>query len=446
MNAKDFLKSLFEKALGEMSPEKAAQRSVSLHENDILQIKDRSFDIKDRPIYLFATGKAAVPMSQSLLDILGERLTDLLVIAPDVSAIPEPYGDKVIAGSHPTPNGDSLDAGKRAVDFFKNVPGDALLLSLISGGTSSLMCLPAESISIDDLNETHQLLINSGAAIHEINAVRKHCSQIKGGQLLRNLDASVSLVNLVISDVPDDNLEDIGSGPTVPDSSTFRDARRILQERELWEKIPASVRRHIEKGLVGEAIETVKKDEHPLKEHHSFIISSARMLAETAAGVAEKDGYHTWIADRPFTGDVEQVAEDIANHTISVAEQNEHMELPALLVYYGESTVKVTGSGKGGRNQELALHGAQKIAGYEQITWLSAGTDGIDGPTDAAGAVVDWNTIQLAKERGVKADEYLSENDSYHFHEKLGTLLKTGPTGNNLMDVVLVLIQKVIRS
>lgn len=423
-----------------LSPENIIERNVRRNSR-MLEVADRKIDINDHPLYILAVGKAAVPMSKGLMNIVDKEVEELLIICPADADVPEEFQDNIQYGSHPVPDSRSLNAGKRAAGFFKQIPADAVVLTLISGGTSSLMCLPAEEISIEDLNTTFRLLNNSGANIREINTVRKHCSQIKGGQLLRFLDPSITLIDLVISDVPDDDLSVIGSGPTTVDTSGFRDARKVLAEYDLWKKVPETVRRHIEKGLEEEVAGTLKKGEDPLKEHYARVISSARKLAEKIAELAERDGYTGWIAEQAYNRDVKEVSKMVTQMARAVADGIADISTPAVLVYYGESTVNVTGNGKGGRNQELALRSALDISGYDRITLLSAGSDGIDGPTDAAGAIVDGETITQAKVQDLDPDSYLQDNDSYHFHSRAGSLLKTGPTGNNLMDVVLVLIQ-----
>lgn len=434
MDAKRDLESLFLDALEACSPSNAIQEAIHL-EGDRLSIADQEFYLKERRVYLFAVGKASVPMANAALEILGNHIEESLVITSDKDQAESCRAGEVIVGAHPVPNEQSVKAGQKTVEFFESIPRESLVLCLISGGTSSLLCLPAEGISVGELNQTFDLLNNSGATIYDINTVRKHCSQIKGGQLLDYLDPNLTLIDLVISDVPNDDLRVIGSGPTTPDQSTYQDAYHILLEQELWDRLPESVRQHIEKGIDGEVPDTLKPGEDPLAEHHSHIISSARKLAEQISEMAGQRGYQSWIADRAFNEDVEQVASNIAEKVLAEKSENED----TVYIFYGESTVNVSGSGKGGRNQELALRGALKIAERDSVTWLSAGTDGIDGPTDAAGAVVDGQTIAEAKQQGMDPEEYLQNNDSYHFHEQLDTLLKPGPTGNNLMDLVLVI-------
>ncbi len=433
MDDKNYLKDLFHRTLTACSPENAVKEVVQI-EGGKIKIRNHHFENDDHPVYVLAVGKASITMFESLDNILGNRITKSLVITPNS---PENCSaDQIITANHPVPDEESIKAGRAAASFMESVPKNALVITLISGGTSSLMCNPAGTITLSDLRRTFDLLNQCGASISEINTVRKHCSRIKGGQLLRYLHQDAILIDLIISDVPHNNPTFIGSGPTVSDPSTYQDAYHILLEYQLWEKIPESVKNHIEKGLTGEVVETLSQEEDLLKKHETEIISSAEQFAQQAADFASEDGYKSVLSDRPFNEDVETVATNITDKVLS--NENRDGE-PLIFFFYGESRVVVTGEGKGGRNQELALRGALKIAGYNNISWLSAGTDGVDGPTDAAGAIVDGRTITKARERGIDPDEYLQNNDSYHFHRQMDTLLITGPTGNNLMDVVFVI-------
>jgi glycerate-2-kinase len=433
MGDKNYLKDLFHRTLTACSPGNAVKEAVQLDHGEI-RIGSNRFKKDQHPIYVIAVGKASVPMFESLYSILGSRITKSLVITPN--APENGSANKIITANHPVPDEESIKAGRTAVSFMENVPTNALIITLISGGTSSLMCNPAAEISLSDLRATFDLLNQCGASISEINTVRKHCSRIKGGQLLRLLPEEAILIDLIISDVPNDDPAFIGSGPTVADPSTYQDAYHVLLEYKLWDTIPAAVRDHIEKGLTGEVMETLKPKEELLKRHETGIISSAEQFVSQAAQFASRDGYETELADQPFNEDVETVASNILDKVLS---NEDNKSKPVIFFFYGESRVEVTGEGKGGRNQELALRGALKIAGYNNIIWLSAGTDGIDGPTDAAGAIVDGRTLSKARDRGMDPGDFLGNNDSYHFHKQLDTLLVTGPTGNNLMDVVFVI-------
>jgi glycerate-2-kinase len=424
-------KQLFLKTLEETKPSSLV-RDVITKNKDSISVEETTFEYKNRPVYGIAVGKASRPMIAALKEKLNIPPSNLLCITPEQDNL-EGY---CISSSHPLPDANSRKAADALIQFVENLPPEAVVFFLLSGGASSLLCKPAEGLRLQDLKSTNALLLRSGASIHEINSVRKHLSAIKGGQLLSHFPPDCTLIDLVISDVPSDNLENIGSGPTVPDSSTFRDACDTMQQLDLWDQMSKSVKRHLKKGLSDKISETPKPGHDPLSEHHSYIIGSAEIFAHTLAKIARQEGRTTRVANEPFNEDVSQVAEKITDKI----NQNVNPDTNCALIFYGESTVKVSGDGKGGRNQELALRGALEIEGMDNVTWLSAGTDGIDGPTDAAGAIVDDSTITNAKEKGLNVQKYLSENDSYHFHEQLGTLLKTGPTGNNVMDSVLILI------
>lgn len=437
---RDQLINLFQKALEKLNPYDAVS---AVFGDGIIKIAENPIPVPnvDR-VYVLALGKASLEMARAVSDRCKVKASQVLAVVPAGSAEKQPWGC-VTEADHPVPGKNSEDAGRKILQFVKSIPNGSLLICCLSGGTSAMVTVPAEGITLEDLNKTHKLLLNSGANIYQMNAVRKHLSGIKGGQLLRALPAGVSLVDLVISDVPGNDLSVIGSGPTTPDPSSFADARNILTEFGLWERVPVSVRKHLKRGHAGKCPETLKPGEDPLKQHHTLIVASAGMLADRVAEVEVEVEVEVEaevkveVAGEPYTGDVETVASEIAQKVKEMADSNEN---PHLLVYYGESKVTVTGKGKGGRNQELALRGALKIAGHPNITWLSAGTDGIDGPTDAAGAVVDGSTVEEARRKGLDPEVFLERNDSYHFHEQMGTLLKTGPTGNNLMDLTLVLV------
>ncbi|MDZ7690972.1 MAG: DUF4147 domain-containing protein [Balneolaceae bacterium] len=431
--------NIFREALDELTPsvilsELFGEGRIKSEQDDIDIDLDRFENI-----YVAGSGKASWEMVHTLCEELQDLVTKALAIS---SFEPDESHPKIefYEASHPVPDETSIEAGSRLTRFFEEVPPNSLLLYAISGGTSSLVCSPAGEVSIDDLNRTYELLNNSGATIREINTVRKHLSTLKGGQLLRHLDPSVTLLDLVISDVPNDDLQIIGSGPTTPDGSTFQDAYHILLEYRLWQKLPDSVKVHVEQGIDGVAPETIKEGEDTVKNHQAIIVGSASKLAGKAGALLQKEGYNSWIAETAYNKDVGEVAREIAERVISVDQRRSPLPLPAALLFYGESTVEVTGDGKGGRNQELALRGALEIEGYENVTWLSAGTDGIDGPTDAAGAIVDGRTITKARDHGLDPHQYLARNDAYHFHNAIGTLLKTGPTGNNLMDLQIILV------
>lgn len=421
---RSFLEEVFLAALERNRPEALLEAFYEDHAID-----------SEGEVYVMAAGKAAGPMAQWLVDQFRIPADKVIAVVPGASAGTEPY---IIKASHPVPDDRSLQAGEELMRFVQRVPAGATVLFAISGGTSALVCKPAEGIGIEVISTVNQLLIQSGASIHDINCVRKHLSQIKGGQLLRHFNADVELIDLIISDVPGDDLSVIGSGLTTPDATTFGEAIATLKKYDLWQKVEKAARTHLREGSEGKKQETLKPGEDPLKKHTSYIIGSAAKFARTIAEELQKRGFNPVVADEPYTGPVQEVAENIFRR---INQPRRKSEKPLAFIFYGESTVRVTGSGKGGRNQELALRGALKIAGMDKVQWLSAGTDGIDGPTDAAGAIADGDTIKKAEAEGLDVREFLENNDSYRFHRQMDTLLITGPTGNNVMDVTVVLVK-----
>lgn len=431
--------SIFLETLEAVKPERIIPGCLSIDaENDLLIAGEHAIPLsEDKPVYLVGTGKASSTMAESAANILGNRLHSGMVItsSKDGADIPQVT---ILEGSHPLPDNKSLEASKQLLQFIQSIPDDAIVINLVSGGTSSLFEIPAEDISMDDLNATYNLLISSGADIHEINSFRKVISGVKGGKLLQYL-SHTTLVDLVISDIPDNDLRMVGSGPTIAQEISAQSAFEIAKQYQIYKELPHAVRARLAKQM-----DLEKKSGAPVKtedfeKHHTILAASARQMAEKAVHAAEDAGYRAVLHDEPWSGPIDQLQKLIIDK-IDQASSSEN----SALIFFGECTVQVTGSGKGGRNQELALRIAFELDKRNQnnrmITFLSAGTDGIDGPTDTAGAVVDTTTIREAEKKGIDAAQYLEKNDSYHFFEKAGGHIKTGPSGNNLMDLQVVLI------
>lgn len=425
-----------------MNPANRIRDWVKL-DNGVLRIGEQELELdSQRRVWVLGAGKATMGMAEALEDILGSYLADGLVIVPkgtDYSKRKQVI--QKFSGDHPLPTQDSEAAGHELIKFAGSIPKDDIVIFALSGGASSLIEVPAYPLDIEDVSYTYDLLIRSGADIHQINTVRKHLSSVKGGRLLHHLSGT-RLFNLIISDVPDDRLENIGSGPTVPDTTTYTDAFHVLKNWKVWEKVSHTVRKHIAKGMHGElGKEDASRHEGPSLSK-SYTIASANKLAEKAADLARESGYFVYLSDGAYSMDVREINREITSKSISVLSRNDPIEKPAALIYYGESTVNVQGEGLGGRNQELALTAAISIEGQHHITLLSGGTDGRDGPTDAAGAVCTAQTALDARAAKIEPESYLQNNDAYHFFEKMDGLLKTGPTGNNLMDLQIVLVEK----
>ncbi len=386
-------------------------------------------------VHLAAIGKAAPAMARSAAAALGERLAAGVVVMPPGAQGPLPPGCRSIVGGHPVPDAGSVAGGRAIFELVDGLGVDDLLLCLISGGGSALMSLPPEGLTLADVQATTGALLRAGATIRELNPVRKHQERLKGGQLARAAAPATTLV-LVLSDVVGDPLDVIASGPMAPDVTSFVDAVEVMHRRDVWDEVPAAVRRHLDAGLRGEAEENPKAGDRCFERVEVCVVGNNRLAAEAALAEAGRLGYATRLLTTELTGEAREVGRELA--ASALAERATESAAPTCLVAAGETTVTVTGSGSGGRNQELALGAALALAGSEGILLASAGTDGIDGPTDAAGAFADGATLRRARARGLDPEAALRNNDAYPFFEALGDLIVTGPTGTNVMDLQLV--------
>jgi glycerate-2-kinase len=326
-------------------------------------------------------------------------------------------------------------ATRRIIDLLKGADERTLILCLISGGGSALLVEPYEGISLREKQKVTNLLLKSGATINELNTVRKHLSMVKGGRLA-GIAYPASIISLIVSDVVGDSLDVIASGPTAPDSSTYSDALAVLGKCQLTDQMPAKALSILERGARGEIPETPKEGDDIFTAVQNIVVASNRGALLAAKRKAEELGFQTSIISSTLQGEARDAARSLA-HRACTAELNR----PFCLLSGGETTVTVRGSGLGGRNTELALAFALEIEGESGVTLLSAGTDGTDGPTDAAGAVVDSHTIGRARTINLDAKAYLDSNDSYSFFHKTGELLITGPTGTNVMDIQIILVE-----
>jgi len=390
-------------------------------------------------IRVLGVGKASAAMVRPLWEILGDRLDGCLVIGKRGER-GEAFGEGAVEfldGAHPTPDPNSVLAAERAVEFVSPLDVKDLLLVAISGGSSSLLTLPAHGLELAALSATTDALLRAGATIDELNVVRKHLSRVKGGHLAR-LAAPAKVVVLILSDVVGNSLSTIGSGPTTPDVSTFEDARRILSRYQLASLLPAQILEHLEAGVRGEQPETMAPDDPHLSRVRNLVVGSNESAVDAAVEVARKLGFHTDLRDGMLTGEARAVGERIARSVVRTLETRRRPDAPSCWVYGGETTVTVRGAGRGGRNQELALSAALVLEGVEGVTLVAFATDGIDGPTDAAGAIATGGTVRAAKELGLDALHLLDDNDSYALFDALGDLVRTGPTGTNVADLLLI--------
>ena len=429
------LKSL-EAAVNAVDPRKIIESKLSV-ENQVLKVNHHSFDLrKINKIYVVGGGKASGSMAEALECVLGNRIVEGIVNVPrgdehktDIIELHE--------SSHPIPDESGVKGTRRMVRIADQAKKDDLVICLISGGGSSLMPLPRGEISLQDKRKITDALLKSGATINEINTVRKHISEFKGGWLAKKAYPAV-ILNLVLSDVLGDPLDFIASGPTVPDSTTFTDAMKVLEKYRLWDEAPAPVRKVLREGKDGAIPETPKADDEAFKKVCNVIIGNCRSASMAACESLRSNRVQALLLTSLLEGEARQVGAMLSSIAREIAVSGNPAPKPCGIVAGGETTVFVVGKGKGGRNQEIALSAAEKLGNMEGIVIASLSTDGIDGPTDAAGAIVDGKTTTRAKGAGLTAAKFLASNDSYSYFSKLGDLLLTGPTGTNVNDVSVI--------
>jgi glycerate-2-kinase len=352
------------------------------------------------------------------------------IVVPEGTEVPNLAGVLVLRGEHPIPGPLGESSTKRLVEVI-GATSAASFVCLLSGGASSLLAAPIRPLNLADKQQVTSLLLRSGAAIEEINCVRKHLSTVKGGRMLR-LARSRPVLSLLVSDVVGDAPSTIGSGPTVPDESTFSEAIEVLRGRGIYDSCPVAVRDVLERGVRGELEETVRPATPEAALATPMVIGSNATACAAAAQAAARLGYLVERRDGPLSGDTTDSAID----WFRTIERGLPPSRPTCFIAGGETTVRVAGKGKGGRNQEFALALVEATRG-RNVSVLSAGTDGVDGPTDMAGAFVDGTTFDRARAVGMASESYLEHNDSFHFFEQLGDLFGTGPTGTNVMDLKL---------
>jgi glycerate 2-kinase len=389
-----------------------------------------------RSLRLLAVGKAACAMARAALDILPD-VGEAVVITNDCED--DITNADVIIGGHPAPDAGSVRAGERALSLAHHAGNDEAILVLISGGGSALMALPVDGVSLDDLRATTSLLLRAGASITELNCVRKHIDRLKGGRLARAAQPARTIA-LVLSDVTGDALDTIASGPLEPDTTTYQDALDVLGGLRLnvQGSVPRAVSDHLERGARGEIPDSPRADDPCFNYVTTHVIGNVYTALDGARAEAERLGYVTEVSATRVTGEARDAGTALARRALG--SRDEQHARPVCLLSGGETTVTVRGTGHGGRNQELALAAAIALDGAHGITIASIGTDGIDGPTDAAGAFADGSTIARARALSLDAQAALANNDAYPFFAALGDLIRTGPTGTNVTDLQIVLI------
>ncbi len=388
-----------------------------------------------RNIFVIGAGKASAQMARAVERLLGARIScgEINVKDGHGAALRR---IQINECGHPVPDQRGVAGARRIARIASQAGPDDLIICLISGGASALLPLPAPPITLAQKQKTTRLLLACGANIHEINCVRKHISRIKGGQLAR-LAYPATLLTMILSDVIGDDLDTIGSGPTVPDRSTFADARAIFEKYRIGNQLPTAVRERLNSSTE----ETPKPGDKIFKKTRNVIVGSNALAVDAAAAEARRLGFHTLVLSTFLEGEARQVARVHAAIAKEIRAAGRPLQTPACVISGGETTVTIRGKGLGGRNQEFALAAALDIAGLRDVVILSGGTDGTDGPTDAAGAICDGTTLARAEALGQDAPAFLANNDSYHYFEALGDLIRTGPTGTNVADVQLVLVR-----
>ncbi len=431
--------AIFQAGLQAVLPSNAMRRYCR-REKDRLFVGDRIFNIGDyRNIWVVGAGKAAAAMAQVMEELLENNIDGGLISVKYGHSAPLGTIRSIEAG-HPIPDTPGQAASSEILEFAHQAGKDDLFIVLLSGGGSSLLPLPIQGISLEEKQETSDILIGCGATIHEINAIRKHISDIKGGRLAQAAFPA-TVVTLILSDVVGDDLDVIASGPTVPDASTYTQCDEIIRRYGISNRLPPTVLTHIAKGLAGKAPETPKSATDVWSHVHHRIVGSNRDAIAAAAAKAESLGYNSLILSSLIEGETRTVAQVHGAIAREIAATRHPLSPPACVLSGGETTVTLKGNGVGGRNQEFALAAALDIQNTALIVVLSGGTDGTDGPTDAAGAIADHTTVQRSKKAGLDCRQHLENNDAYPFFKNLGDLLMTGPTQTNVMDLRVIIVE-----
>jgi glycerate 2-kinase len=428
-------------ALRAVDPASALRKHLGRSGNT-LRAGRRSYDLDaSGNIWVLGAGKAAASMGRALEGLLGKYLSGGFLVTR--------YGHslslrkiEIMEAGHPLPDENSAASAERMAAFVRErIQPDDLVLCVFSGGASSLLVSPAPGITVDDKLECTRILMNAGASIHELNAVRKHLSGLKGGRLARLLARS-DILTLLLSDVVGDDPATIASGPTVPDPTTFSDCMEILRKYEATNRVPPAVKTRFERGCAGLVEETPKKDASVFRRNETLLVGNNAVACTAALRTARRLGYHGMILTCALEGDTKEAAQLHMSIMEEVVLRGRPLKRPACILSGGETTVRVAGAGIGGRNQEFVLHCVRRLAELTApVLAASLGTDGSDGPTDAAGAVADNSTLDRSLKYGPAfLEESLEGNDSHTFFKRLGDLIVTGPTRTNVMDLHILLI------
>jgi glycerate 2-kinase len=430
--------TIFSTGLKAVDPAAAVQRALKRDRNHLF-IKDRRVDLAGlRHLYIVGAGKASAPMAKAAEEVLADRITDGVICTQ--------YGHgtsltriRIMEAGHPVPDENGRRGAEEILSLASAATEKDLLLCLISGGGSALTPLPSPGLTLKDKQLTTRVLLACGASIHEVNTLRKHLSGIKGGHLAQAAHPA-PIITLLLSDVVGDDPDVIASGPTVADRSSFSDCMAIMKKHDIIDRLPVAVTAHFEAGVTGKIPETPKPGDACFEKSHTFIVGSNMDALLAAKGAAESFGYKTLVLSSMIEGETREAARVHAAIAKEILKSGNPITRPACLLSGGETIVTIHGKGRGGRNQEFALAAAMEIAGRENIVVLSAGTDGTDGPTDAAGAIADSHTVFRSEALDLIPRHHLFNNDAYPFFEKIHDLIITGPTHTNVMDLRIILV------
>ncbi|MBU1180569.1 MAG: glycerate kinase [Proteobacteria bacterium] len=431
---------IFYAGIDAVEPMAAVRRFCRREKNYLITGEAKHNLDKLNNIFIIGAGKAGAPMASAIEDILGERITKGIVNVKYGHVAPLKHV-KLIEAGHPVPDKNGQAGASAILNLATRAKKDDLVICLVSGGGSALLPLPVPGLVLKDKQNTIKRLISCGATIHEINSIRKHTSLLKGGGLAKAVFPA-NLVTLILSDVVGDDLDVIASGPTVCDSSTFNDCLRIIAKYGIEDELPAKVVKHINDGADGKIPETPKAGDDVFARTTNLVIGSNIEAVKSAKQKAESLKYNTLVLSSMIEGNTKDAAHFHCAIAKEIVKTGIPLSRPACIISGGETTVNVTGKGLGGRNQEFALDAALEIAGLENTVVLSGGTDGTDGPTDAAGAFADSETLKRAYALGMDPFRFLSDNDSYNFFKRLGDLFITGPTNTNVMDLRIILLKQ----
>jgi glycerate 2-kinase len=429
---------IFQAALRAADPRQCVFRSLQL-EGDHLKVLDTTYALRPfSKIVVVGAGKATPAMAAAVEEILGDNITAGAINTKYDHGLPLKYITTTECG-HPIPDQAGVSGTEHMISLLQDLDEDALVIGLFSGGGSALLPAPAAAISLAEKQETTQMLLACGAPIDEINTIRKHLSSTKGG-LLAHQAFPARVVSLMLSDVIGDPLDTIASGPTHPDSTSFADCLKLVDRYQLGRQLPAAVYQRLQDGFQGRLPETPKRDDPCFEKVQTLVIGNNALALAAAQQAARDRGYQTLVLSSRIEGESREVAAVHAAIAQEIRSSAQPLVPPACVISGGETTVTLRGKGKGGRNQEFVLAACLRLQAWEGITLLSGGTDGTDGPTDAAGALGDGTTVERAQKLGLSAAKYLDQNDSYHFFKALDDLVITGPTNTNVMDLQIVLV------